>query len=407
MKRTAVFLHLKDKYGIKFLLGEIFAPFFLWSKSFCQTGAKNRGLKSINLQLFADTSDKTEKATPKKRQDLRKKGQVMQSRELPANLLLLIIFVSARIFGNFIYREFSSLFRMFLSETSAYNLEEVPETMSLVTFLVWEIIKISAPFFLVAVLVGALGSYVQIGFLFTTEPLKPKFSNLNPINGLKRIFSSRSIFEFLKSTVKVIIVTWVAWSSIRGEFNDMMKLMDLEIGPLALYIINTSLDIAIKIGFALLAVSAVDYFFQWRRYEKDIRMTKQEIKEEYKMLEGNPEIKSKIKQKQREISMRRMLSEVPKADVVITNPTHYAVAIKYEPEKMPAPYVLAKGADYMAKRIKEVAKENKVHIMENKPLAQTLYNTVDVGQSIPPELYKAVAEILAFVYNLEGKNPLK
>lgn len=406
MKRTSAFLHMTDKYGIRKFSGGCLAPFFLYRKIFNGSPDNNRGLNSINLQLFADTSDKTEKATPKKRQDLRKKGQVMQSKELPANLLLLITFVSARMFGNFIYRELSSVYRMFLTETSAYNLEEIPETMSLVTFIVIEIIKISAPFFVIAVLVGALGSYVQVGFIFTLEPLKPKFSNLNPINGIKRIFSFRSLFEFLKSILKVIIVAWVAWSSIKGEFNNMMKLMDLDTGPLALYIINTTLDICIKIGFALLAVSAADYFFQWRRYEKDIRMTMQEIKEEYKQLEGNPEIKSKIKQKQREISMRRMLSEVPKADVVITNPTHYAVAIKYEPEKMPAPYVIAKGADYMAKRIKEVAKENKVHIMENKPLAQTLYKTVDIGQSIPPELYKAVAEILAFVYNLEGRNPV-
>lgn len=367
--------------------------------------SSHRGLRAINLQLFAENSDKTEKATPKKRQDLRKKGQVMQSRELPANLILLILFISMRILGNFLYQESRAVFHMFFTETSTFSLEDPSEIMRLATFVILQIAKMTAPFFLIAILVGVLGTYVQIGFLFTFEPLKPKFSNINPLKGLKKLFSTRSLFELAKSLAKVVVVAWVAWSSIQGEFTNMMKLMDLELGPLALYIINAALDIAIKICFALLAITVVDFFFQWRRHEKDIRMSKQEIKEEYKQMEGNPEIKSKIKQKQREVSMRRMLKDVPKADVVITNPTHFAVAIKYDPEKMPAPYVLAKGVDFMAQRIKDVARENKIHLMENKPLAQALYQSVDIGQAVPPDLYKAVAEVLAFVYSLEGKKP--
>ena len=360
---------------------------------------------NINLQLFADTSDKTEKATPKKRQDLRKKGQVLQSKELPTNLILLMMFISVRIFGNNIYKGYSAILNMFLTQTSEYNLQDTTEIMRLLTFVALEIVKMVAPFFIVAILVGVLSTYVQIGFLFTFEPIKPKFSNLNPINGLKKLFSSRSFFELLKSIAKVVLVGWVAWSSIQNEFINMMKLMDLSVASLAAYLVDTALSIAIKICFALLIISAVDYYFQWRKHEKDIRMSKQEIKEEYKQMEGNPEIKSKIKQKQREISMRRMLKDVPQADVVITNPTHYAVAIKYEPQKMGAPYVLAKGVDFMAKRIKEVAKEHKIYTMENVALAQALYKSVDVGEAVPSELYKAVAEVLAFVYNLEGKNP--
>lgn len=361
---------------------------------------------SINLQLFADTSDKTEKATPKKRQDLRKKGQVMQSKELPTNLILLIMFICFRIFGRSIYVGCSTIFNMFLTQTSEYNLQDPNEIMRLVTFVTLEMVKMVAPFFIAAILVGVLSTYVQIGFLFTTEALKPKFSNLNPINGLKKIFSSRSLFELIKSIVKVILVGWVAWSTIQNEFINMMKLMDLSVVSIAAYLVDTALSIAIKICFTLLIISAADYFFQWRKYEKDIRMSKQEIKEEYKQMEGNPEIKSRIKQKQREISMRRMLKDVPQADVVITNPTHYAVAIKYDPNKMAAPYVLAKGVDFMAKRIKEVAKENKIYTMENVALAQALYKTVDIGKAVPPELYKAVAEVLAFVYGLEGKSPV-
>jgi flagellar biosynthetic protein FlhB len=401
MKRTGAFfkLNMLKICPISFLK---FNRFFHADKN---RSVQIRGLKSINLQLFADNSDKTEKATHKKRQDLRKKGQVMQSRELPSNLILLIIFISMRAFGNFIYQECKAVFNYFLAEPQAYNFQNPSEIMHLATYVIFEIIKMSAPFFIIAMIVGSLGTYVQIGFLFTSEPLKPKFSNLNPVKGLKRIFSSRSLFELLKSLAKVILISLVAWNSIRAEFTNMMKLMDMDIGPLAMYIINTSLNIAIKICFSMLAISLVDYFFQKRKHEKDIRMSKQEIKEEYKQTEGNPEVKGRIKQKQREISMRRMLQEVPKADVVITNPTHYAVALKYDPKKKAAPYVVAKGADFMAMRIKEIAKENKVYTMENKPLAQALYKSADIGDSVPPELYKAVAEVLAFVYKMEGKNP--
>ncbi|NLO93258.1 MAG: flagellar biosynthesis protein FlhB [Clostridiaceae bacterium] len=360
----------------------------------------------INLQLFADNSDKTEKATPKKRQDLRKKGQVLKSKELPSSLLLLILFISIKILGRNVYNRCVSIFNMFFSQTSEYNLQEPIEVMKLLTFVILEIAKIVAPFFIIAIIVGVVSTVVQIGFLFTTEPIRPKFSHLNPISGLKRMFSTRSLFELLKSIVKVIIIGWIAWNSIQAEFINLTKLMDLSIGQIAAYLADTVLGIGIKICFALLVIAGVDYFFQWRKYEKDIRMSKQEIKEEYKQMEGNPEIKSRIKQKQREISMRRMLKDIPKADVVITNPTHYAVAIKYEPDKMPAPYVLAKGVDYMAQRIKEIAKDNNVHMTENVPLAQALYNTVEIGEAVPPELYKAVAEVLAFVYSLEGKQPV-
>jgi flagellar biosynthetic protein FlhB len=316
-----------------------------------------------------------------------------------------MIFLSFKLVGNYLYAEFKTLFNLFLTDTAAYNLADPNEIMRLATFAALQIAKMVAPFLIIALVFGILGSYFQIGFLFTLEPIRPKFSHINPINGLKRIFSSRSLFELVKSITKVIIVAWVAWSSIQGEFLNLTKLMALDLGQIVLYTLGSSVDIGIKICLALLAVSAADYFFQWRKYEKDIRMTKQEVKEEYKQLEGNPEIRSRIRQKQREISMRRMLSEVPKADVVITNPTHFAVAIRYEPQKKPAPYVVAKGADYLAERIKEIARKSRVEIVENKPLAQALYQSVDIGDVIPPELYRAVAEVLAFVYNLQGKNP--
>lgn len=359
----------------------------------------------INLQLFADSGEKTEKATSKKRRDLRRKGQVFHSKEAATNVVLLLMFLSLKTFGGYIYTTTQNLLRVFLVGEKTYKLDDVGDVMSLFTYVLIEIAKILAPLFLVAMLAGALGYYLQVGFLFTTDPIRPKFSNINPISGLKQLFSTRALFELAKSVLKIILIGYVAYTSIRGEMNNLLKLMTLEVGPLAAYLVNTAIDIGIKICFALLIITVVDFFFQWRKHEKDIRMTKQEVKEEFKQIEGNPEIKGKIKQKQREISMRRMLNEVPKADVVITNPTHYAVAIKYEPQRMSAPYVIAKGVDFMAKRIKDTAKKNKINIVENRPLAQALYNTVEIGAAVPPELYKAVAEVLAFVYNLQGKKP--
>lgn len=358
----------------------------------------------VNLQFFSNAGDKTEKATPKKRQDLRKKGQVNQSREIPSILLLLSMFLAMRLFGPFLIREITATFHFFFEEmTTAPDLESNSEVMRLITYALLQTAKITGPFFLIAMVIGAVGSIVQVGFLFTLEPLKPKFSKINPFAGMKRLFSKRSLFEMLKSMAKVAIVLWVAWGSISAELGTMSGLMDLALRPAMGYMVKITLDVSIKVCFALLIIAILDFLFQYFQHEKEIRMTKQEIKEEYKQMEGSPEIRSRIRQKQREISMRRMMQEVPKADVVITNPTHLAVAVKYDPATGDAPVVLAKGADFLAARIRETAKESGVRIVENKPLAQALYNSVDVGKPVPQELYKAVAEVLAFVYGMQGK----
>lgn len=360
----------------------------------------------MNLQFFSEAGEKTEKATPKKKADLRRKGQVMQSREISSTLLLLVMFLSMRIFGPFIYEQIVATFHYFFSETvSNISLENPNEAMKIFTFAIWQVVKMSGPFFLIAMLVGAVGSIAQVGFMFTVEPLIPKFSKLNPFTGLKRMFSMRSVFELAKSTAKIAIVMWYAWDSISKEFLNFQKLMGLEIPALVGYMLELTLDISIRICFALAVIAAIDWFFQWRQHEKEIRMTKQQIKEEYKEMEGSPEIKSRIRQKQREISMRRMMQEVPKADVVITNPTHFAVAIRYNPDDNPAPLVVAKGADFLAQRIREIATENSVRLVENRELARALYAAVDVGKAVPPDLYRAVAEVLAFVYSLSGKKP--
>lgn len=358
----------------------------------------------FNLQQFADSGDKTENATPKKRQDLRKKGQVNQSKEIPSILMLLSIFASMRMFGGFVYKEIVATFHFFYQESlSSMSFEENAEIIRLFTYSALQIVKISGPFLLIAMLMGGIGSVIQVGFMFTLEPLTPKFSKINPFAGLKRMFSVRSLFETVKATLKVAIVIWVAWQSISSELGNMSGLISLDLMSIISYMLNTTLNIALKVTFALLVIAIIDFIFQYRQHEKEIKMSKQEVKEEYKQMEGSPEIRSRIRQKQREISMRRMMQEVPHADVVITNPTHYAVAIQYDPGKGDAPIVLAKGADFLAARIREIAAENHVQLVENKPLAQALYAQVDVGKPVPQELYKAVAEVLAFVYGLQGR----
>lgn len=356
----------------------------------------------INIQLFA--GEKTEKATPKKKQDARKKGQVLQSREISSALVLLFIFVGLRIFGEGSIREVVNFIDRVISvywvEKNMFSIEDL---RIIFTDAVLVIFKAVAPILVIAMLTGLLASYSQVGFLFTLENLGVKFNRINPLSGFKRMFSIRAIVDMFKSIFKVLIISTVAYVYLNGEKSKIFNLMDMELSAIGQYIAFTSLNVAIIICVALLILGVLDYGYQWWDYEKNLRMSKDEIKEEYKQTEGNPEIKAKIKEKQRQISMRRMLQDVPKADVVITNPTHFAVAIKYDTEKNPAPFVTAKGQDFMAQRIREIAKENKVEIVENKPLARALFDKVDVGTAIPADLFQAVAEVLAFVYKLKGK----
>lgn len=359
----------------------------------------------VDLQFFAD-GQKTEKATPKRRRDAREKGQVLQSREISSALILLFVFLTLKVLGNHIYNQIASLFNLCMNGLSMdFDAGSINEILRLMGLVVLQLLKIVGPLFAVALVVGVGTSFAQVGSLFTIEPLKPKFSKLNPINGIKRIFSLRGLTELIKAILKITAIGIVAWKSIEAEGNNIAKLMNLDLVSIVGYITSTAINVAIKICMCMVAIAVLDFGYQWWQYEKDLKMTKQEIKQEYKETEGNPETKQRIRSKQREVSARRMLSEVPKADVVITNPTHFAVAISYDSAKAPAPIVVAKGQDYLAQRIKEVAKENNVELVENKPLAQELYKNVEVGQQVPPELYQAVAEILAFVYNLKGKIP--
>lgn len=357
----------------------------------------------LNLQLFAD-AEKTEKPTPKKRRDARKEGQVLQSREVTAAFMLLVTLLGLKLFGKYIVNYLLNFTSLAFS-----NIENIDmlfyENNLKINFIkiIAVFIMIAAPILAVSALTALAINYLQVGFLFTTKPLGIKLNRINPIEGFKRLFSKRALLELAKSILKVILIGYVGYSFVEDNINKIINLPHYETKLILVNISSIAFDFAIRIISALIGIALIDYFFQWRQHEKSLMMTKQELKEEYKQTEGDPQIKSKIKERQRKIAMSRMMQEVPKADVIITNPTHIAVAIKYDKDLYNAPYIVAKGADLIAENIKKVAREHSVPIVENKFLARTLYNTLDIGDLIPEDLYEAVAEILAYVYSLKDK----
>ena len=261
---------------------------------------------------------------------------------------------------------------------------------------------IMLPFMAFGFVVTLLVSIVQVGWKVSTKPMKPELSKLNPLNGFKRIFSKDSLFELVKSILKIVIIIYIAYTSIKDNANDLFALYDLGLNQAVALVGTLIINTGIKISIVYLVIGLADFIYQKHKFSEDMKMTKQEVKDEYKNTEGDPQIKGRQRRKMQEVSQKRMMQDVPKADVVITNPTHFAVALKYEAKVSSAPVVLAKGEDYLAQKIKEVARENKIEIVENKPLARMLYHNVDVGAEIPPELYQAVAEVLAAVYKAKN-----
>ncbi|XEC97125.1 flagellar biosynthesis protein FlhB [Paenibacillus tarimensis] len=356
---------------------------------------------SLDLQLFSQ--EKTEKATPKKKQDSRKKGQVAKSMEIPAAFILLFTFLSFLMLGGYYKERLLSMFG-----NSLENKLTMQITTGNVTDLFAEIIVqglvLLAPIFIIAVVVALAGNYVQVGFLLAGDPLMMKLSKLNPLEGFKRIFSLRSIVEFLKSIFKLIIIGVVVGLTLWTERENFLALSSIPIEHIFAFAASVTLSLGLKIGALLVALSILDYLYQKYDYEKSLRMSKQDVKDEYKKTEGNPIIKGRIRERQRRMALQRMMQEVPKADVVITNPTHFAIALKYEAENMDAPVIIAKGMDYIALRIKEIAKDNDVITMENKPLARALYERTEIGDPVPADLFQAVAEVLAYVYKFKRRN---
>jgi flagellar biosynthetic protein FlhB len=365
---------------------------------------KTHGLK-MNLSFFADdgTGEKTEAATPRKKQKAREEGQVAKSQEVGTAFMLIAGFVALRFFGMYMYTNLTALFSYFFAlianPLDVMNRETIYHVMATMFI---RVLFIVAPMLAVAFVVGFITNLIQVGWHPTMKPLTPKLSKLNPIKGFKKIFSTRSLAELAKSLLKLTVVIIVVYNTVRGEIESLAMFMGLEMIQAILYIANLIARVGINVGALYLFIALFDVIYQRSKHAKDLRMSKYELKQEYKDIEGNPLIKSKIRQKMREASMRRMMQDVPGADVVITNPTHFAVALSYKPEEGTAPKVVAKGVDFLALKIKDIAKLNNVTIVENKPLARTLYATVDIGKEIPPELYATVAEVLAYVYKLKN-----
>lgn len=354
----------------------------------------------MNLQLFA--GEKTEKATPKKRQDSRKKGQVAKSMEIPGALILLATICCLIMLGPFFSHQIQSMF----SDIFMHRLEmEVSEqnVLSLFTHFTIEILKFLAPIFIIVIVVVFAASYVQIGWLITGEAIKPKLEKLNPISGMKSLFGMRAIVEFLKSSLKLTIIGLVVFIVIMSEKNEFLKLASVPIQDIFDFVAGLTIRLGLFVAVLLFVLAIFDYMYQKYEYEKNLKMSKQDIKDEHKNMEGDPLIKGKIRERQRRMAIMRMMQEVPNADVIITNPTHFAVALQYDGSKMDAPKVIAKGQDYLALRIREIAKEHNVMTMENKPLARALYERTEVGDSVPADLFQAVAEVLAYVYRLKGR----
>lgn len=354
----------------------------------------------LDLQLFA--GEKTEAATPKKKQEARNKGQVAKSMDLPAAFILFFSFLSFYLFGGFMKEHLIGIFRSVYNDFLLVDITS-PNMLVLYEQLALQLLLILGPIFLISMVIAVLGNYLQIGFLVTGEPLLMKFSKINPLEGAKRLFSMRAVVDFLKSMLKMGIIGYVVYSTLWGERANVMQLAHLPLQEIVTFTSSLVLNLGVKIGGILIILAVFDYLYQRYEHEKSLRMSKQDIKDEYKKTEGDPLIKGKIREKQRRMAMQRMMQDVPKADVVITNPTHFAVALQYDGSKMQAPTVVAKGTDYIALKIKQVAKEHHVATIENKPLARALYAQVEIGEAIPADMFQAVAEVLAYVYKLKGK----
>ncbi len=346
--------------------------------------------------------EKTEDPTSRKLSKAREEGQVAKSVEIPSVFVLLAGIITIFATSKYFYNNLSLVFH--------YNLdfEKIPflninETVKLLAYHTEIVIMTCIPVMLAVMFVGLISNFAQVGFVVSWKSLEPKPSRLDPINGFKQKFSSRAVMEFVKSLLKIGIISMVTFYSIKAELNDISVLYDYSVGQILLFTLKVSFWIFIKVCLIMIVVAIIDYAYQKWKFLEDQKMTKKEVKDETKQTEGDPLVKSRIRQLQHEAARKRMMAEVPEADVVVTNPTRLAVALKYDGQEMDAPTVLAKGAGPVAKNIRRIARENDVPLVEDKQLARNLYSSVDIGQEVPMELYQAVAELLAYVYKLKGK----
>ena len=364
-------------------------------------------LLRYNLQLFANDEggDKTEDATPKKLRNAREEGQVAKSTELNTSVMLFALFLVLKIYIGSIGNQFIDVFDKIYGSIILVVKDDMSMNviMALLGYTIKTINLIALPIFLVGVVVGFLVDKLQIKWKVTTKPLKPKLSKLDPIKGFKKMFSKEKLVQLLFSLLKIVLIGVLVYETLKDQWGLILNLYDFSLFQAIGAIGSMIISLGMEISLLFLVIGFVDLFYQKKKFKKDMKMSKKEVKDEWKNSEGDPQIKGKIKSKMLEASRRRMMNAIPNADVVITNPTHFAVALQYDRESGSAPVVVAKGADFMAQKIKDIAKENKVEIVENKPLARMLYFNVEIDQEIPQELYQMVAEILAYVYRIKNK----
>jgi flagellar biosynthesis protein FlhB len=347
--------------------------------------------------------EKTEQPTPRRRSEARKAGQVARSSDLTAAVVLLGVLLLLKWYGRSMFGDMLTVAR-FCLEDHELAVTDPDHLIPLAAKAFRMLIGIVLPALLVVVVLSLLTSLTQIGYLLTFQPLKPTFNRLNPVSGVKRLFGGRSVVHLLMGVAKMVVLAAVAYLTLRTRldvFANASGLPQLSVVGMAAELFFT---VALRLAIALLILGIIDYLYQRHKTEKDLKMTKEEVKDELRNMEGDPKVRSRRRQIQMELALQRIRSAVPKADVVVTNPTELAIAIQYDPDTMNAPRVIAKGADFLARRIREIAIEHGVPIVERKPLAQALYRSVEVGQEIPTQFYKAIAEILAYVYELSGKS---
>jgi len=348
--------------------------------------------------------ERTEKATAKRRDDFRKKGQVAQSKELGSAALMSSFLLLWFFYGQFLWDRLALLVAELWQASATFEITP-PAIVHLTAYILQKVGLLLAPILLLVLVVGFLSTFLQIGWLFTTRPLVPDFAKLDPIKGAAKFFSKRSLVEVVKSLAKMLLVGFVAYKTFSNEFEDALHLVDMEVAATLYYVCRVVVLVLLKSCAVLIVLGLLDFGFVRWEMEQKMRMTKQELREEFRDTEGDPHLKARIRSIQQQMARKRMMAEVPKADVVITNPTHIAVALIYKRGEMDAPRVVAKGADHLAQRIREIARENKIPIVENPPVARALHK-VDLGTAVPEELFRAVAEILAYIYRLNKKQGL-
>jgi len=345
--------------------------------------------------------EKTEQPTPRKRQELKEKGEVAKSKELPSVAVLLAALISLSLFGSYMYNHIQIIMKGAFSFPDIHNFE-IPELLKFAQNIIGRFIILLSPLFAAIFITAILSNIMQVGFIVSGESITPKLSKIDPIKGFGRLFSKQSFMELIKSLLKLTIVGGIAFLTIKGEMKNFALLGEMEINSIFIYILKIFFKIFIRCSLAMIILVIIDYAFQKWEFENRIKMTKQEVKDEFKKSEGDPLIKSRIRSIQMEMARKRMMRNVPEADVVITNPTHLAIALKYDSSTMIAPKVVAKGSRKIAQKIKDVALEHEIPILENKVLARNLYPLVEVDQEIPPAFYQTVAEVLAYIYRLKS-----